>query len=37
VEDPIEPQKRGASLEEALREARDELRGRIEEFLREEG
>ena len=37
VEDPIEPQRRGASLEGALRKARDELRGRIEEFLREEG
>lgn len=37
VEDPIEPQRRGASLEEALREARDELRSRIEGFLREEG
>jgi arsenate reductase len=37
VEDPIQAQVRGASLEEALRVAREELKGRIEEFLREEG
>lgn len=36
VEDPLETQLRGVSLEGALREARDELRGRIEAFLREE-
>ena len=33
VEDPIEAQMRGASLADALRDARDVLRGRIEAFL----
>ncbi len=37
VEDPIEAQMRGASLEEALREARDDLGERIEAFLGREG
>src|SRR3970282_3011946 len=33
VEDPLHAALRGASLEDALRDARDELRGRIEAFL----
>lgn len=35
VEDPVEAQVRGTSLADALREARDVLRERIEGFLRE--
>ncbi|MEX0801698.1 MAG: arsenate reductase ArsC [Dehalococcoidia bacterium] len=37
VANPIEAQVRGDSLESALRIARDDLKGRIEEFLAQEG
>lgn len=36
VEDPVDAEERGLSLLDACRAARDDLRGRIEEFLRAE-